>query len=298
MGSNSYYVDSRSLRAESLGYNKVTKDNLQTVFKQNIERKAHQDMLSSNIKGVREARDSEAHPNSIPVQLYLDVTGSMGNIPALLVKDGLPHIMETMLNKGINDVALMFGAIGDHECDRFPLQVGQFESGDTELDMWLTRTYIEGGGGRNAGESYSLAWFMTNNFVTTDAWEKRKQKGFVFTIGDEPTLLNYPGSAMKEIFGDNLPQANSNYTAKELYEECSKHNHVFHIHINHGSRRTNLKEIMGQNCIETDDYTKVPEIISNIILSHISNVIPTGSKVEETKQEEQENLISETKITL
>ena len=86
----------------------------------------------------------------------------------------------------------MFGAIGDHECDSCPLQVGQFESGDVELDMWLTRTFLEKGGGGNNGESYGLAWFMANNFIRTDAKDKRQQKGFVLTIGDEPVLHNYP----------------------------------------------------------------------------------------------------------
>jgi len=296
MGGTLYVSSNRSARSTSLGYDTVTSASADTVFLQNKERQAHKDMLPVNIKKVRESRDSDVHPNSIPVQLYLDVTGSMGEIPPMLVREGLPTIMETMLGKGINDVSLMFGAIGDHEADRFPLQVGQFESGDAELDMWLTRTYMEGGGGGNTGESYGLAWFMANNFVETDAWDKRKQKGFVFTIGDEPVLLTYPGSALKPLFGDNLPQTNSKYTAEELYKECQKKNHVFHIHVNHGGgRHTNLADIMGQHCITVDDYRRIPEVIASTILSYVEGTpVSHGSEVPVMGEEVSEDF----KITL
>lgn len=147
MGFTSYSTTDRIIRATTSGfYSKSSSD----IFSQSKERKIHEQMNPANIV-FRECCDSEAHPNTIPVQLYLDVTGSMGKIPHELIKDGLPTMVGSLIQNGIKDVSLMFGAIGDHECDKFPLQVAQFESGDAELDMWLTRTYLEGGGGGNAG---------------------------------------------------------------------------------------------------------------------------------------------------
>lgn len=40
--------------------------------------------------GVRECRDSEEHPETTPIIIALDVTGSMGRIPHDLVKNQLP----------------------------------------------------------------------------------------------------------------------------------------------------------------------------------------------------------------
>lgn len=264
MGNSSYSVSSRTLRASNAGYDTKSRDE---IFTQNVERKIHEQM---NPRGVsfRDCRDSELHPNATPIQLYLDVTGSMGHIPHEMIKQGLPKLMGALIQNGVPDAALMFGTIGDHECDRCPLQIGQFESGDAELDMWLTRSYLEGGGGSNAGESYLLAWYFASHHVKTDSFDKRKQKGFVFTIGDEPCLKNLPVSAIRGIMGDTAV-GQSNFTMEDLLASAQAKNHVYHIHINHGSRTCDpaWKQMLGKNLIEITDHTTVAKVISDIILS-------------------------------
>lgn len=298
MGGSTYSSYDRMLRASTMGYDNASRATAHTIFTQTTKRQIHEEMNPSNIKSFRESRDSEVHPNTVPIQLYLDVTGSMGDIPIHLIKEGLPKMISTLIQKGVPDVALMFGAIGDHECDRFPLQIGQFESGDAELDMWLTRVYPEGGGGSNAGESYGLAWFNSANFIQTDAWDKRQEKGFVFTIGDEPSLVNYPGSMLKSLYGNNLQQTNSNYTLQELYESASEKNHIFHIHINHNGRTApNLKQLMGQNFIEVNDHTLIPDVISTTVMNFESMKINKGSSnTQESKVDD--HIIKKPKITL
>jgi hypothetical protein len=77
MGWTSYSSDSRSDRARSLGYfTKKAND----IFVQNKERKIHESMMPSKAL-LREARDSEVHPNTLPIIVALDVTGSMRTIP-------------------------------------------------------------------------------------------------------------------------------------------------------------------------------------------------------------------------
>ena len=146
MGHGSYSSTDRLARSVDAGYH--TKS-VSDIFVQQSKRSIYEKMDPANVE-VREACDSEEHPNVVPVQLYLDVTGSMGKIPHMFIKDGLPTMISEIIQAGVPDVALMFGAVGDHECDSFPLQVAQFESGDEELDYWLTHTYLEGGGGGNA----------------------------------------------------------------------------------------------------------------------------------------------------
>lgn len=267
MGHGGYSSDSRMKRATTLGYATKSRDE---IFTQQRERKAHAEMTSRGVV-TRECRDNEEHPNTVPLQVYLDVTGSMGHIPHQLVKDGLPTLVSKLIQNGFPDIALMFGAIGDHECDREPLQVGQFEASDEALDMWLTRTYIESGGGGNRGESYPLAWMFAANHVVTDAFEKRGQKGFVFTVGDEPFLTSYPQSSLKEVMG-NASQAQASASAAELYAAACEQNHVYHIHINHGRRCDhNWKQLMGDNLIEIDNHNDLPATISEIMLKVAGN---------------------------
>ncbi|MGB6153562.1 MAG: hypothetical protein WBG48_16395 [Pricia sp.] len=261
MGGTRYNLDARFTRAKSAGY---ASKSVNDIFAQNRERKAHEAMNPNGIS-FREARDSEVHPNSVPIILGLDVTGSMGHIPHDLVKDGLPKLMGGIIENGVPDAALLFLGIGDHECDGYPLQVGQFESGDKELDMWLTRTYIESGGGGNGGESYLLAWYFAAFHTKTDAFEKRNQKGLLFTVGDEPNLKILSGSAIKEIMGSGQ----QSYTDLELLAEARKRYEVYHINLLHSgiaeAADSGWKEVLGENCISVKDYKTVPDVIKSII---------------------------------
>ena len=283
MGYSSYSSTARNIRSEAFAYDTAP---INTIFTQQREQKAHKDMLPKNVE-FREARDSAEHPNTVPIQLYLDVTGSMGSIPHSLIKDGLPKLISNLIQRGVPDVALMFGAIGDHECDNYPLQISQFESGDAELDMWLTRTYLEGRGGGNYGESYALAWYFAGYHTRTDAFDKRNKKGFVFTIGDEPYLQDYPISAIKDIMGDSCAVQDT-MSAAELYAAACEKNHVFHINLKHGYSRKaddSWKQLMGDSLIEITDYNTLPQVIADTVLQN-TDESETVDVVVETKEEE------------
>ncbi len=89
MGGTRYDFGAREDRAKKVGY---ASKSASEIFTQNALRMAHESM---NPNGVvfREARDSEVHPNTVPIILGLDVTGSMGHIPHELIKEGLPKLM-------------------------------------------------------------------------------------------------------------------------------------------------------------------------------------------------------------
>lgn len=264
MGGSSYSYSARSVKSASLGY--ATKS-MNDTFEQNRLRRIHAEM---NPKGVtlRESRDSEIHPNSVPIIITLDVTGSMGRIPHNLVKDGLPKIMSGIIQNGIPDPQVMFFAVGDHECgDTAPFQISQFESGDDELDLWLTRTYIEGGGGGNSGESYSLAHYFAAKYCKTDAWEKRGKKGFLFTIGDECSLTSYPKRIFSEIFGDEEAKT---YSDKELLAMAQEKWDVYHIIPGFSTKggRQYWENLLGQNAIWIDDENDIAKTIKDIVVAN------------------------------
>ncbi len=274
MGGTKYDLDARFKKARAAGYGSKSAGE---IFTQNAKRMAHESM---NPKGIsfRESRDSEANPNSVPIILGLDVTGSMGHIPHELIKEGLPKLMGGIMQGGVPDPALLFLGIGDHECDSYPLQVGQFESGDDELDMWLTRTYIESGGGGNAGESYLLAWYFAAFHTRTDAFEKRNQKGLLFTIGDEPCLKVLSASAIREIMGTGQ----QTYTHTELLTEARKRYDVYHISVLHSGQALaadkGWKELLGKNCLSITDHTEIPDLIKRVVCEKFKNT-PSGTGI-------------------
>lgn len=266
MGHGGYDLSSRSMRTAS--YCAATTD---SIFTQQKSRKIHKEMDPKNFQ-FRECRNSEKHPDVLPVLLFLDETGSMTSIPANLIKTGLPTLMDSIIQKG-GDISLMFGAIGDVQCDHYGLQVGQFESGDLEMDTWLTRTFLEGGGGGNRGESYNLAWHFAANCVQTDAWDKKKKRGVLITIGDEPNLPNLSANELFTVYGRNYEAVSSENILKAAQEKF----YVYHIHVTHSSGARGClqewKTLLGQNCLEVADYTKVPGEIAKIVLNHCSGQI-------------------------
>jgi hypothetical protein len=267
MGGGSYSTSARSVRATSLGYH--TKS-LREVY----DKKKIQNGMNPNGVTMRESRDSIEHPNSLAIIIALDLTGSMGSVPAHLVKDGLPHIMESIIKAGTEHPQLLFVGVGDHECDDSPLQVGQFESSDALLDKWLTDIYLEGGGGGNTGESYHLAWYFAGYHTSIDCFEKRQQKGFLFTIGDEPCLESLDKAALKIIMGDGQYK---NHTAQSLLEKAREKYEVFHINVSEtgaGSRpetHNKWRDLIGSaNFLMAQRSSDIPDMIANTINNRVS----------------------------
>lgn len=177
-------------------------------------------------KVMRECLDTEEHPHTVPVILALDVTGSMGKA-ATEVSKKLGMIMEEIYESGkIADVEFCIMAIGDLYCDRAPVQISQFES-DIRIAEHLDKVYFEGGGGGNAYESYTAAWYMGLNHCKLDCW-KRGQKGIIITMGDEKINPYIQMDEINHFIGDSL-QANVETAA--LFDEASEKFDIHHISV-------------------------------------------------------------------
>jgi hypothetical protein len=260
--------------------------------------------MNPNGINLRESCDSKEHPNSLAISIALDLTGSMGSVPLALVKDGLPKLVSGIIQNGQPDPQVLFLGVGDHECDNSPLQVGQFESSDELLDKWLTDVYLEGGGGGNAGESYLLAWYFAGYHTKLDCFNKRKQKGFLFTIGDEPTLKKLPKHNLTEIMGDGQYE---DFTAAKLLEKARETWNVYHLHIKEtsaGGRQETIngwKQLLGQNLIVIENHEEVADVIKDIVVknsagektsSHVIIEMPGSDPGPDHNQEKPETLIN------
>lgn len=228
-----------------------------------------------NPKGVkfRECCDSDEHPNTIPVILALDVTGSMGSACAAVARQ-LDKII-TCLYEDVKDVEIMVMGIGDFAYDSAPLQVSQFES-DVRICDQLGKIYFERGGGGNGFESYTAAWYFGLNHTKLDCW-KRGKKGIIITIGDEPLNPYLPGRAFDRVFG----YASQDINTTDLYEQVIEKFDVYHIIITdpEGSgwrylerdKETWGKVLDGQHLFAKNS-DELPEVIHDIVVNHAEDV--------------------------
>lgn len=219
---------------------------------------------------IRECRDSEEHPNTIPVILGLDVTGSMGSACAAVARQ-LDKII-TGLYGDVKDVEFMVMGIGDFAYDRAPLQVSQFES-DVRICDQLGKIWFERGGGGNSYESYTAAWYFALNHTDLDCW-KRGKRGIIITMGDEPLNPYLPGRDFKRIFG----YEGQDVDTIDLYKQVSEKYDIYHIIITD-------PESSGRYYLERDEKTwgkvldgqhlfaknsdELPEVIHDIVVAHV-----------------------------
>ena len=218
-------------------------------------------------KGFRISRDSEKHPESTAVAVMFDVTGSMGTVPRIMQKN-LTTLFGLCLRRGYLDhPAILVGGVGDATCDRVPLQIGQFESGN-EIEEDLSRLYLEGGGGAGQTESYELALYFLARKTKTDCFEKRGKKGYAFLIGDELPYHRLKRQEVKRVFGDKLQ---ADIPIEQLMREArEKWNITFIIpklstYYDDPGILATWRKLLGQNVLKLDDPEGISELIASTI---------------------------------
>lgn len=220
MGSSTFDRDEFKSYSRSMGktYNPTTN---------RVEGQVYRSMMLNeqlNPKNViRECCNSEEHPNTIPVILALDVTGSMGDA-CQETAEALGVIMEQLYKK-FKDIEIMVMGIGDLAYDKAPIQISQFES-DVRIAEWLDKIYMEHGGGGNSYESYTAAWYMGLRHTKLDAYDKQGRKGIIITMGDEPLNPYLPKSELSNVTGDSLQ---GDIETKDLFKDASEKFDIYHI---------------------------------------------------------------------
>lgn len=249
-----------------LNYDRDTRSVVTTGLRVQDMYKAHRLNAALDPKDkMRECCDSEEHPNTVPVILALDVTGSMGRT-AMEVAAKLNVIMTDLYTR-IKDVEFMIMGIGDYYSDESPLQVSQFES-DIRIAEQLDQVWFEGGGGGNGYESYTAAWAFAAEHTDLDCW-KRGKKGILITMGDEP-LNPYIDKSRWE---DEVGKTKFTLETDELYDAVVGKYDVYHIHITDGSYNTSYVKpswvkVIGEEHFKTASVENLAEVISALIISH------------------------------
>ncbi len=244
----------------------------QAVFKQVG---CHADMEPKGLK-FREAFDNAANPNSTPIIIGLDVTGSMGDIPEYMIKEGLGVLFTSILDRNpVTNPQILLAGIGDVDCDRAPVQIGQFEA-DNGITQWLEKMYLEGGGGGNGKESYEMMYYFAAYHTKCDASIKRNQKGFIFTIGDDNPNSIIDRKHVEKVFGykpeadipfiDLMTKVRQSWIPYHIIP--TRTSNLFGGSSAYGQMKKNWSQYLGENVVELDDYTKLSELITSLLEMH------------------------------
>ncbi len=233
------------------------------LFKQ---RMLHQKLNPKNV--MRECCDTPEHPNSIPVILALDVTGSMGVASAEVARK-LNEVMTYLYTK-VKDVEFMVMGIGDLAYDTAPIQISQFES-DIRIAEQLDQVYMEHGGGGNGYESYTAAWYMGLYHTKLDCWARGK-KGLIITMGDEPLNPYLPKEPLQQATGDLLE---ADVETASLYQKAAEKFDIYHLHVNHTmadrywqQAEETFNHYLPQGALERVTVDNIAQAIIDIVLKH------------------------------
>lgn len=186
------------------------------------------DVYNPRFIDVRESRDSDDSPESTPIILGFDVTGSMGYLAEEIAKNSLNRTITEIYDKQpVTNPHVMCAAFTEW-VPQGGLQVTQFEADIRVVEQLLDLKV------RFGGNTYSyddLVWYFAARHTEIDCYNKRGKKGFIFCIGDEICgYLNDDRMTHKQInsvFGDDVDKPSLN--PLDVYDEASKKYEIFHI---------------------------------------------------------------------
>lgn len=257
------YSFSRGRSVDSRG--SVT-TNYKSVSQAYTTTRLHDDLNPKNV--IRECVDSTEHPETLPVILALDVTGSMGRT-AIEVSKQLGVLMKNLFGS-VKDIEFSIMGIGDTYCDAAPIQMSQFES-DIRIAENLDKIYFEAGGGGNGWESYTAAWYMGLHHAKLDCWNRGK-KGIIITMGDEPINPCLRKNEINRFVGDSLE---ADVGTAKLYKDASEKYHIYHIVVDHSphydaeENKKSFAKYVGEEHVKIatveEVVTTITEIITNIV---------------------------------
>ena len=270
MGSGSWTTTAYTAKINSMGFDDsrtMASSNVQSVF---VGKRLAEELNPYGV--IRECRDSEEHPNTLPIILALDVTGSMGRA-ATTCAAKLDEIMTELYGK-VKDVEFMMMAIGDLAYDLAPIQASQFESDIRIMDQ-TAKIYFEGGGGGNAYESYTAAWYFGLYHCDLDCW-KRGKKGIIITMGDEPMNPYLPKSQLNFALGSH---EQDDVDTEALYREALEKYDIYHIAItdressydHYAEKISNSWGKLLKQRLIIGSSNELPKIIGDIVEDHLES---------------------------
>ena len=178
----------------------------------------------------RESCDSADSPQSTPIIIGFDVTGSMGYLAAEIAKNSLNKTITYIYDKQpVTNPHVMCAAFVE-PIAQGGLQVTQFEADIRVAEQLLE---LKVGFGGNLYSFDSLVWYFAAQHTKIDSFDKRGKKGFIFCVGDEvcggAEGEKLSAHQIKEVYNDTVAE---DYPLAKVYQMASEQyvrNMFFHL---------------------------------------------------------------------
>jgi len=230
MGYGSYRASDWAKLKQSRGLN--SSSNAQMIFSNSFK-----DVYNPVYIDMRESRDSDDSPESTPIILGFDVTGSMDYLAIEIATNSLNKTITNLYDKQpVTNPHVMCAAFTapNGSISGSALQVTQFEADIRVVEQLLDLKV------KFSGNTYSydnLVWYFAAKHTDIDCYNKRGKKGFLFCIGDE--VCGYEDgdrlspAQIKNIYGDVVT---ANQKIEDTYAMASEKYEIFHIVTDMGYR--------------------------------------------------------------
>ena len=226
-----------------------------------------QDKYNPRFIDMRESCDSEDSPNSTPIIIGFDVTGSMGYLAAEIAKNSLDKTITAIYNKQpVTNPHVMCAPFTAPQMDG-ALQITQFEADIRVIEQLLD---LKVGFGGNRYSYDSLVWYFAAEHTKIDCWEKHKKKGFLFCIGDEICGTGadggLTGAEIEKVFGDKDV---SDLTIEKLAKMAGERYEIFHIITGYRmeeAAKTWNEVLPGRvACLDKENIQYLSEVITSLM---------------------------------
>lgn len=218
-----------------------------------------------------------------PLVVLVDVTGSMGDWPAVMFSK-LPYMDNECKEYLGEDFELSFGAVGDAYSDQYPIQIRPFAKG-RDMEKQLKELVIEGGGGGQCQESYEL----TALYYAKNAEMPNAKRPIMIIIGDE--------GYYEEIITKQASMAHvktqESLSTKDVFEELQKKFSVYLIRKPyHGSDDDRIQKkwekLIGKEHIAVlPAADRVVDVIFGILAQEKNKVAYFKGEIEDRQRPEQ-----------
>lgn len=213
---------------------------------------------------------------SMPVEVLLDTTGSMGDNVEMAIRalaDSYEWCSSVLPGCHLH---MCTGTFGDIEVDQFPYCRTQFEMEAGKMVGQLTKLVADNGGGGNRKEDPQYGLFAAT-YLTDFYVDKIGLGGYHFTVSDEPASDRLELSWLKRIFGDDVFEkiAENGYelsphrlpTTPEMLNLLFARTHAFFLYVgNSQSCRDYWLERYGlDRFIALPDVNLLPQVQATII---------------------------------
>ncbi len=222
----------------------------------------------------RESRDGKLNPITTPISIWMDVTGSLRNLPVIFLSVLIGLFGKLERRKSVPGPQLSFNAIGDPVAesdfpgDQVPVQLAQYEN-SVPAALQLRSIVREGGGGPGMKEGYIYAFYALARHTVLDSFEKRKRKGIAIFIGDETSHDRVIARIANRIFGDHI---RNDILLADIYAEAARMHDIYMIipaQAAHGSStvvRGFWNQLLGEDHVFVlNDAQKIDDLIVTIV---------------------------------